>query len=191
LRNTTFSRFPVIDGDLDRLIGVVHIKDLFLAGAPGAPIDLRAVARLPLYRPEATPALQALARFQASGQQMALIVDEHGSVEGLLTLTDILEGVVGDLRGPEDDSRARAIQREDGSWLVDGRLTIKEFLERLGLREIPGDEEGFTTIGGLVLAHLHRIPVPGDHFEAGGWRFEVLDMDLNRIDKVLVSKSQR
>lgn len=187
LRGTTFSRFPVIDGDLDRVVGIVHIKDLFLASAPGGDFDLRALAKPPLMLPEATPALVALERFQASGQQMALIVDEHGSVEGVVTLTDLMEGVLGDLRGPGDGLRAKAVRREDGSWLVDGRLTVKEFMELLGMREMPGEESGFTTVGGLVLAHLRRIPAPGDHFEVDGWRFEVLDMDANRIDKVLVS----
>lgn len=188
LRKSTFSRFPVIDGDLDRLIGVVHVKDLFLAVDSGDTWDLRSLARQSLLLPEGTPAFEALERFQKTGQQMALIIDEHGSVEGVVTLTDLMEGVLGDLRGPHDAPRAQALRRDDGSWLVDGQLPIKELIEELGLKQVPGEEEGFTTVGGLVLAHLHRIPSPGDHFSVDGWRFEVLDMDVNRVDKVLVSR---
>jgi putative hemolysin len=188
LRTTTFSRFPVIRGDLDRVVGVIHVKDLFLMLDSGEPLDLQAVARKPLMLPEATPAFEALERFQESGDQMALIIDEHGSVEGILTLTDLMEGVLGDMRGPGESTRAKAVEREDGSWLVDGQLPIREFLDELEIKEIPGDEDGFTTVAGLVLAHLHRIPAPGDHFVVDGWRFEVLDMDANRIDKVLVSR---
>jgi putative hemolysin len=189
LRSSTFSRFPVIEGDLDRVIGVIHVKDLFLMLDSGKPLDLRSVARNPLMLPEATPAFEALERLQESADQMALVIDEHGSVEGIVTLTDLMEGVLGEMRGPGEGNRAKAIQREDGSWLVDGQLPILEFLDELGLREIPGEEEGFTTVAGLVLAHLHRIPVPGDHFAVDGWRFEVLDMDAKRVDKVLVSRT--
>jgi putative hemolysin len=187
LRKSTFSRFPIIQGDLDRVIGIVHVKDLFLMIDNGDPLNLRSVARPPLMLPEATPAFEALERFQESGEQMALIIDEHGSVEGIITLTDLMEGLVGDLRGPGEHTRAKAVKREDGSWLVDGQLPIHDLLDELDLREIPGEEEGFATVAGLILAHLHRIPVPGDYFVADGWRFEVLDMDANRVDKVLVS----
>ncbi len=95
---------------------------------------------------------------------------------------------MGDLRGPGEAARPEIMRREDGSWLVDGSLTIPNLLEELELRKLPGEEEeGFTTIAGFVLAHLHRIPQPGDHFTIDGWRFEVVDMDGNRIDKVLIS----
>jgi len=188
LRNSAFSRYPVIEGDLDRVIGVVHVKDLFLLLDNAQPLDLRSIARAPLLFPEGTPAFDALERFQESGQEMALIIDEHGSVEGIVTLTDLMEGVLGDMRGPGDDTRAKAVEREDGSWLVDGHLPIKEFLEEVGLKEVPGEEDGFTTVGGFVLAHLRRIPAPGDHCIVEGWRIEVLDMDAHRVDKVLVTR---
>jgi putative hemolysin len=190
LRASTFSRFPVIEGHLDRVIGVIHVKDLFLMVDGGKPLDLKGAARKPLMLPEATPAFEALYRFQESGDQMALIIDEHGSVEGILTLTDLMEGVLGDIRGPGETERARAVRREDGSWLVDGQLPIREFLEELEIKEIPGGDGGFTTVAGLVLEHLHRIPAAGDHIVVDGWRFEVLDMDANRVDKVLVSREQ-
>ena len=189
LHANPFSRFPVIERDLDRVLGVLHVKDLFLELERGGPLDLRSLARQPLMLPETTPAMDALERFQESGQQMAMVISEHGSVEGLVTLTDLLEAVVGELRGPGERPRAKASQREDGSWLVDGQLPVKELLEHLDLRELPGEEVGFTTVAGMALAHLRRIPSPGDHFVVDGWRFEVLDMDSNRVDKLLICRA--
>lgn len=189
LQSNAHSRFPVIAGDLDNVIGVVHVKDLFLALDADTPIDLRALAKTPLIVPELTPALNVLERFQESGDQMALIVDEHGGIQGLVTLTDLMEAVVGDLRGPGESTRSRITKREDGSWLADGSLAISDLLEELGMREVPGEEDGFTTLGGLVLAFLRRIPKAGEHFEADGWRFEVIDMDGNRVDKVLITRA--
>jgi putative hemolysin len=117
---------------------------------------------------------------------MALVVDEHGGVEGIVTVADLLNAVVGELRG--EVAPAKAVRRDDGSWLVDGLMGMSDFVDELKLRKIPGDEEGFDTVGGLVLAHLRRIPAPGDHFTVDGWRFEVVDMDRNRIAKVLVTR---
>lgn len=189
LKGNAYSRFPVVDGDLDRLVGVVHVKDLFLALDAGVKLDLQALARKPLILPETTPALTALRRFQASGEQMAVIVDEHGGVQGIVTLADLVQAVVGDPQGAADAGVPRIRQREDGSWLADGSLPVTDLIEVLKLREVPGEEDGFSTVGGLVLAHLHRIPAPGDHVTVDGWRFEVVDMDGNRIDKVLIARA--
>lgn len=189
LARSRFSRFPVVDGDLDRILGIVHVKELFLSLDAGQPPDLRRLARPPLLVPENTPALDVLDRFQETGDQMAIVVDEHGGVQGISTLTDLVESVVGDLRDPHASGRPRIVRREDGSWLVDGALPIADFLEYLGLRELPGEETDFTTVGGLILAHLHRIPSAGDRLRIDDWHFEVLDMDRNRIDKVLVGKT--
>lgn len=183
------SRFPVVEGDLDRVIGVVHVKELFLSLQSGAPPDLRKLARTALFVPELMPALDILERFQTSGEQMALVVDEHGGVEGVATLTDLLEAVVGDLREPGEAVQERIIQREDGSWLVDGSLPISDLVYELDLDEDLVGEGGFNTVGGFILAHLRRIPSAGDHFVAGGWRFEVVDMDRNRIDKVMMTRT--
>jgi putative hemolysin len=185
LQRSAYSRFPVIDGDLDRVLGTIHIKELFLALDSGMP-DLRKLARKALLVSEFTPALDVLERFQQSQEQMALIVDEHGGVQGIVTLADLLDAVVGDLRG--ESGRTRAVRRKDGSWLVDGAMGIADLMDELKLRKVPGGEEDFATVGGLVLAHLQRIPASGDHFTVDGWRFEVVDMDRNRIDKVLVTK---
>ncbi len=188
LEETPYSRYPVMEGNLDQVIGVVHVKDLLRALGAGEIPDLRAVARKALLVPETTPALDVLDQFQGSGDQMALVVDEHGGVLGIVTLTDLLEAVVGDLRGPGEPRRAGVTLREDGAWLVDGSLAIADFLEELGLREVPGREGQFTTVGGLVLEQLRRIPQQGDQFELDGWHFEVVAMERNRVDKVLVKR---
>ena len=110
-------------------------------------------------------------------------------MQGIVTLTDLLEAVVGDFRSLGEEPRPRATKRDDGSWLIDGALAIPDLLEVLCLRQLPGEEnEGFHTLAGFVLAHLRRIPTPGDHFTVDDWRFEIIDMDRNRIDKVLVAK---
>lgn len=121
---------------------------------------------------------------------MALGVDEHGSFQGIVTLTDLLEAIVGDLRGPTSAPRPAITQRDDGSWLADGALPTSALLDALDLRKVPGEEDEFSTIAGLFLAHFRHIPSPGDHIVVDGWRFEILDMDANRIDKMLVSRVQ-
>ena len=190
IAKSDYSRFPVVEGGLDRVIGVVHVKELFLSQQSGEPPDLRKLARTALFVPEQMPALDILERFQMSGEQMALVVDEHGGVEGVATLTDLMEAVVGDIRGPGQATQDRIVRRDDGSWLVDGSLPISDLVEELDLREELVDEGGFNTVGGFILAHLRRIPSAGDAFESGGWRFEVLDMDRNRIDKVLATRME-
>jgi len=181
-----YSRFPVAEGDLDRFLGMVHAKDLLSALSSGKSRDLRAIARKPLFVPESAPAMETLEHFQESGEQMAMVVDEHGSIQGIITLTDLIEAVVGDLRIPGQDRNPKITIREDGSWLVDGSMSANELIEKLDIRDLVN--QGYTTVGGLVLAQLHRIPETGDHFHIGEWRFEVVDMDGNRVDKVLVEK---
>lgn len=181
------SRFLVSDGDLDNLIGVVHVKDILAAMHGNAVVDLRDIAKRPLVAPEATPALQLLERFQETGEQIAVIVDEHATIQGLVTITDLMRGILGDLPSPDEGPRPAVALREDGSWLIDGTVLYPDMLETLAIRELPQEEEGFTTVAGFILAHLQRIPAAGDHFTVANWRFEVLDMDGNRIDKVLAA----
>jgi len=188
IKNSEYSRFPVVDGTPDRIVGVVHVKDLLMAIDRGGELHLREIARKPLLISEFTPALDLLERFQESGEQMALIVDEHGGFQGIVTLTDLMDAIVGDLRGPNEKAAPRMFKREDGSWLVDGSLPILDLLETLSLTRAHGEEGGFSTVGGLCLAHFNRIPSAGDHLVIDGWRFEVVDMDRNRIDKVLVAR---
>ncbi len=188
VRRSEYSRFPVGDGDLDRVIGTVHVKALFRDWDKGETPNLRTISSKPLLIPELTPALELLEQMQQTGDQMALIVDEHGVVQGIVTLTDLFEGILGDLRGPGAIPQPQITRRDDGSWLADGSLPITDMLRVLGLRQIPGNAAGFNTAGGWFLAHFNQIPKPGDHVIADGWRLEVVDMDRHRIDKILISR---
>jgi putative hemolysin len=180
------SRLLIGDGVMDQLIGIVHVKEILL-GLRENTVDLRALAKRPLVVPESTPALQMLERFQETGQQLAVVIDEHAMIQGVISPSDLMEAVMGEIRGADEEARPKVIKREDGSWLSDGGVSYADLLHTMGIRELTGvKEEGFTTVGGLVLAQLLRIPVAGDNFTAGGYRFEVMDMDGNRIDKVLV-----
>lgn len=183
------SRFPVAQGRLDNILGVVEVKDILTRSLRNEPIDLTACLREPPYVPETMRALRALELFKQTGLQIALVLDEHGGVQGLVTLTDILEEIVGDIATAKEPAEPQAEQREDGSWLMDGALTAEEFRELLDVKEMRREEEpGYRTLGGLVLLHLGHIPAAGESFERAGLRFEVVDMDGNRVDKVLVSR---
>ncbi|HEV7590582.1 MAG TPA: hemolysin family protein [Longimicrobium sp.] len=183
-----FSRYLLCEGELDQVVGVVDVRDLWVAEVAGEPVrDLRAVARQPLVVPDSMRAMQLLERFRESGMHMALVVDEYGGVAGLATLNDILSEVAGDLTlaGPEHPA---VVRREDGSWLVDGALAVEELRELLGLDERRGAPREYRSVGGWIFTELGRVPTEGDHFEAEGHRLEVVDMDGNRIDKVLVER---
>lgn len=181
------SRFPVCQGGLDNVLGVVHVNDLLSKVLAGQAIDLIGSVRQPLFVPESTRALKVLELFKQSGTHLALVVDEYGVIQGIVTLNDILEAIIGDIPSIDPEEDPQAVQREDGSWLLDGMLSIDEFKELFEVEEIPGEEKGnYHTLGGLVIMHLGRIPTAADHFEWSGLRFEVMDMDGNRVDKVLV-----
>jgi putative hemolysin len=185
----TYSRFPIAKDDLDHVLGIVHAKDLLGQCMMGKPLDLKSCMKPFTGMPEMITALQALETFRKNGTHIALVVNEYGGTEGLITLHDIVESIVGDLPTGNERNEPPATKREDGSWLVDGAIPIFEFTELTGIGDLPGEEENaYTTLGGLVLMQLGRIPSPAEHFELGGWRYEVVDMDGNRIDKVLVSK---
>lgn len=183
-----YSAYPVASGDLDNLLGVVHVKQVLAALCHGDAVDLARLAAKPLYFPEQTPALKALEQLQASPDRLAIVIDEHGGVEGIITLTDLLDAVVGDLNPAAGSTRPRPTLRDDGSWLVDGTLPVRDFLETIGLKELPGGTRGFTTVAGLVLARMDCIPSPGDSVQVADFRIEVADLDGMRIDKVIVSR---
>ena len=184
----TYTRFPVGEGTLDNLRGFVHAKDLLNASLEGRDLSTKELIRSIPIVPEATRALRLLDIFKESAAHIAAVVNEHGGVEGIITLNDIMEAVVGtagiDQQGNE---AAGAHQREDGSWLIDGLMPIYEVKEVLGVRTLEGENAGgFTTLAGFILTLLRRIPAPGDYLTAAGYRFEVVDMDGHRIDKVLI-----
>jgi putative hemolysin len=188
IASSRYSRLPVAKGSLDDVVGVVKAKDLLGLCLSGEPLDLQAAVRPAVFLPETTTALQLLETFKATGETMCLVIDEYGGSQGLVTATDVLEAVVGDLGMMGEPNQPTAVQREDGSWLVDGLMQIDELREALGLDRLPGEEdESYQTLGGFMMAHLGRIPVVADHFETGGLRFEVVDMDERRVDKVLIT----
>jgi putative hemolysin len=180
VQESPFSRFPVAEDSLDGVLGVVKAKDLLLADLKIGS-DLRQIVRPPIHIPETAFGSRALEMFRESKRELMLVVDEFGVVQGLITLADILEEIVGAFEGGP-----QATQRQDGSWLLDGMLPNDEFKEIFNLRYLP-DEEEFETLGGFVMMQLGRIPQPADHFEWSGLVFEVMDMDDKRVDKVLVS----
>lgn len=184
-----FSRFLVCEGSLDRVLGMVEVKDLWAHALAGEPTDdLRGLLRTPLFVPESTRALRLLELFRESGTHLAVVVDEYGGVEGLVTLNDVLEEIVGDLARAGGPAHPGVVRRDDGSLLVDGALLMDELRETAGLAERrTEDREEFRTVAGFVLTRLGRIPAPGDRFEAEGFLVEVVDMDGHRVDKVLMS----
>jgi magnesium and cobalt exporter, CNNM family len=186
IAQSTHSRILVAQGSLDDVLGVVHAKELLLPLLRGEPLDLAAVLRQPLYVPESMRALEVLESFKQSATHIALVIDEYGGVQGLLTPSDILEAIVGDLPRPGEQVDPLAVQREDGSWLLDGMLSIDDFKELFHLGRLPDEDQGvYQTLAGFVIMQLGRIPAVSDHFEWGGLRIEVVDMDGNRVDKVL------
>ena len=180
VKDCPFSRFPVGDDSLDNVVGVVKAKDLLLADLKSGK-QLKEIARPPLFVPETAFGSRALEILKEAKREMVLVVDEFGVVQGLLTLADILEEIVGAFEG-----EPQATQRQDGSWLLDGMLQNDEFKEIFNLRRLP-DEEEYETLGGFVMLHLGRIPQAADLFDWNGLRFEVMDMDGKRVDKILVS----
>ena len=183
-----YGHFPVIDGDEEDILGIVQAKDLLAQLMCGQPMDIKAVMRPPLFVPEGTQVLDFLALFKEQASDMAIVIDEYGSAEGIVTQNDILEMIVGGIPSDEISNEPEIVQREDGSWLVDGMLNIILLKELLGADELPGEKQvHFQTLGGFVLAQLGVIPTVGSTFQWEQYHFEVLDMDGNRIDKVLIS----
>ncbi len=188
-----FSRLIVCRGGLGNIVGVLKTNELLKKAIPGQAITIADVEKAivsPLYIPETVTTTQLLESFRAKGLQFALIVDEYGDVQGLVTLTDILAAIVGEHNIPEVHEEQDIVQREDGSWLVEGGVSVEKLRHVLEVDEVwPEDEENhFHTLGGFIMNILGRIPHAAEHFEAFGLRFEVVDMDGNRVDKVLIAK---
>ncbi len=183
------SHFPVVQGNREQVVGMVSVKAIWANNAFGVPTQLRHLLTAPLTVPETMAASALLEQFKLSGKHIALVADEFGSVAGIVSLYDVLEAIVGDIpdSGRRDEPEAK--QRSDGSWLVDATYDIDELKEITGIDEFPHEEEAeYQTAGGFVMTHFGRIPTTGEAFEHDGWRFEVVDMDRHKIDKLLVSK---
>ncbi len=189
IMESSYSRFPVARGSLDDVLGEIRAKDVLLALQREEEVDLTNYLHQPLYVPEIMPMLKVLEALKAAGTEMALVLNEYGSVEGLITLRDILEAIVGDIPSVDEDREPEAVLREDGSWLIDGLLPTDELKELIDVEDLPGEANGlYQTIAGFMIAQLGRFPRASDHFACRGWRFEVVDMDGHRVDKVLVSR---
>jgi putative hemolysin len=182
------SRYPVAEGTLDRILGVVDIRELWAAGA--GPFDLREHLHSPLFVPETMAVLRLVEQFRESGIHVAIVLDEYGSTAGLVTPTDVLEGLVGEL--PDEDEPPGIVRRENGSLLVDGSTAVAELLDELGVTDRARWTEGdYHTVGGLVTTELGHIPKAGERLRLAEHAIEVLDMDGHRVDKVLVSPLPR
>ncbi len=183
-----YSRFPVCKEVLDNVVGVMHVADMLSQSLLGQPINLTLSLIQPLLVPESTKGLKVLEQFKETGTHIGMVVDEYGVIQGLVTLNDLLEEIVGNIQDVEQPEPPQAVQREDGSWLLDGMLPIDEFLELFDLEEESIEQRGsYNTLGGFIIMQLGKIPKETDHFEWERLQFEVMDMDGNRVDKVMVS----
>jgi putative hemolysin len=185
LRATRRSRLPVQDGEADSIIGVVTVKDMFDAFSDGDGRELRSMVQQTPVVLDTTGALDVLRAIRASPVHMALVFDEYGHFEGIITSSDVLEAITGAFQ-EEDDSEPAVVARADGSFLVAGWMQVDEFSHELGIH-VPRDAD-YQTVAGFVLAEMNRLPNVGESFEKGHWRFEVVDLDGRRIDKILVSR---
>lgn len=187
LSGSQISRLPVAQDSLDQVMGMVWTKDLLTALLKGEAFNLRAHLQEPLFLPETTSAMNALRAMRTQGAHNALVLDEYGGLQGMVTVDDILDEIIGDTMPSNMFEEPQIIERADGSWLLDGLLSIEKLKALLGLKILP-DEEDYRTLGGFVMHMLMRIPMSSDVLEHEQWRFEVVDMDGHRVDKVMVSE---
>ena len=185
IETTDHARFPVVRGGFDDILGVVNARRLLVRMAKGERPDLTVNLQPALYVPETITGMELLDNFRSSGGQVAFVVDEYGEILGLVTLQDLIEAITGEFQ-PRDPDTAWAMLRDDGSWLLDGLIPLVELKDRLALDELPEEDRGrYHTLGGMFMLLMGRLPREGDKVEWGGWRFEILDMDGKKIDKVL------
>lgn len=186
VRDCDHAQVVVSRGAVDEIVGVVRKQDLLNQVLDGSEIDIDAATQPPIVVHESMTILAVLETFQSQPMRMAVVVDEYGSLEGIVTQTDLLEAIAGDI--PEHGEEPDVVERADGSLLIDGMMPARQAFERLAFAETP-DTDDFTTLAGYVIFQLGRIPAVGDAFEAHGWHFEVIDLDGRRIDKVLVTRA--
>jgi putative hemolysin len=186
LTSIEFSRLPVMRSTPDHIVGIIYAKDLLNAYLRGVSPDIEGMVREALTVHDAMPVLRLVDLFRSTRQHMAIVVDEHGSVEGLVTTTDVLEAVTGNLPESRDDADSSIVARADGSLLIDAMMPIDEVAAHLELRNMKEEDDDFHTLAGFVLKQLGHLPKAGERFIWEGYGFEVLDMDGRRVDKVLV-----
>jgi len=193
IKEVTFSgytRIPVCNKTIDDVVGIVNVKDIFIAFIENPDFDIRSLMTEPLFIPEQIPATKVLELFRKTKNHFGVVVDEYGGVSGIITLHDVTENIIGDLPELSDSDEPEVVEREDGSYLIDGSMMLDDFKDLLGLYSLTKPHEDpveFNTVGGLAMYKLDKIPQTGDSFTIGNFRIEVIDMDANRVDKVLVS----
>lgn len=184
------ARFPVVRGTIDTILGVVATKDLIEQTLDNKSINLGLVMKPALFVPEGMSALDLLERFKAERAHLGIVTDEYGSISGLITINDLVEAIVGEIPTISDDQEPEIVERQDGSFLIDGKLPTHEFKEKFDIKTLPDEEDGYyQTVGGFVMAMLGRVPRAGDTFDWNNWRVEVMDMDGRRVDKVLFARA--
>jgi putative hemolysin len=186
MMNSNYSRFPVADGSLDEIKGVVQAKDLLIQTLAGESVDLESVLQPALFVPESIPVFEVLDRFKQTHSQFALVIDEYGILQGLVTVNDVLEAIVGDIPDEDEHMDLEIVEREDGSWLIDGMIPIEDFSDIFDIQLSDRQTSGYQTLGGFVMMIVGHIPSAGETFEWHNLRFEVVDMDGLRVDKILV-----
>lgn len=189
---SSHSRLPVARGRLDDCVGIVRSHTLLAARLEHGTVEVSGLMQKPLYITESAGTLAVIGQFRENGVEIALVTDEYGGIEGLVTLTDLMEAIVGDLPSGQQEEEPSIRCRDDGSWLIDAALPLEALKELLEREALPGeDANGFHTLAGFLLHRFERVPRAGDHFSWDGLRFEVVDMDGHRIDKVLISPEER
>jgi putative hemolysin len=188
LASHSHTEFVVCDDGLDNVLGTVRAAELLPAVLRGGRIELRALLREALFVPDSMPAFKLLEAFRSSHRHVAVVMDEFGAVEGLVSVGDLLKGLVGELPGDATEAHGPFTQRDDGSWLVEGSAAMEEIVSKLDLETPQGESGAYHTLAGFVMARLGHIPHAADTFEYGGWKFEVVDMDGRRVDQVMVTR---
>lgn len=190
IAESSYNRFPVCKGDLSHIVGVIHAGSLFEQTIRGQQFDISSVIKPPLFVPETISAMQLLETLKKNRAELALVIDEYGEIEGIVTLSDVLGALVGDVSIIDQNHEVDAVQREDGSWLVDAGVSFDRFRELLDTDvQFPEESAGaYHTLAGFVMTWLGHIPKISDYFEWEGYRIEVVDMDRNRIDRLLITK---
>ena len=182
------SYFPVYETNPDQVTGLISVKQLWQVLATGNRPDLRKMTLDPLFVMESTPSLKVLEMFKSSGKHLAIVIDEYGGTAGIITLIDVLEAIVGDIPDDEAKSEKSAVKRKDGTWLVEGMIGLQDMKDLFSFTSLPHEKDGgYQTLGGMIMMSVGRIPRETDVVLWQGWRFEVMDMDGRRVDKVLVT----
>lgn len=190
IADSPYNRFPVCKGDLSQVVGILHAGSLFEQSIRGQEIDIATATQPPLFVPETISAMQLLETLKKHRAELALIIDEYGEIEGMVTLSDVMGALVGDVSMIDEHQEEDAVRRDDGSWLIDGGITLDRFRELLETEvRFPEEESGnYHTLAGFVMTWLGHVPKVSEHFEWEGYRIEVMDMDRNRIDRLLIAR---